>query len=46
MSALRTFFHLIRADFLERARRYSLLVTLGLMIFAAYLYLPPASANY
>jgi len=46
MSALRTLIHLTRADFLERARRYSFLVTLGLTIFAAYLYLPPASADY
>lgn len=43
---LRTFYHLMRADFLERSRRYSFLITLGLTIFAAYLYLPPSSANY
>ena len=30
MPTLRTLFHLTRADFLERARRYSFLVTLGL----------------
>jgi hypothetical protein len=46
MPALRTLFHLTRADFLERARRYSFLVTLGLTIFAAYVYVPPASAKY
>jgi hypothetical protein len=46
MPALRTLFHLTRADFLERARRYSFLVTLGLTILAAYLYIPPSSANY
>jgi len=46
MPALRTLFHLMRADFLERARRYSFLVTLGLTIVAAYLYIPPSSANY
>jgi hypothetical protein len=46
MPALRTLFHLTRADFLERARRYSFLVTLGLTIFAAYVYVPPTSANY
>jgi hypothetical protein len=46
MPALRTLFHLTRADFLERARRYSFLVMLGLTIFAAYVYVPPASANY
>jgi hypothetical protein len=41
MPTLRTLFHLTRADFLERARRYSFLVTLGLAIFAAYVYVPP-----
>jgi hypothetical protein len=46
MSTLRTLYHLTRADFLERARRYSFLVTLGMTLFAAYLYLPPSSANY
>jgi len=39
-------YHVTRADFLERARRYSFLITLGLTIFATYVYVPPASANY
>jgi hypothetical protein len=46
MPTLRILFHLTRADFLERARRYSFLVTLGLTMFAAYVYVPPASAYY
>ncbi len=46
MPAFRTLFYLTRADFLERSRRYSFLITLGLTIFAAYLYLPPSNANY
>ena len=46
MPILRILFHLTRADFLERTRRYSFLVTLGLTIFAAYAYVPPSSANY
>jgi hypothetical protein len=46
MDTLHTLYHVTRADFLERSRRYSFLVTLGLTIFAAYLYLPPSSANY
>ena len=46
MPALRALFHLMRADFLERSRRYSFLIILGLTIFAAYVYVPPASANY
>jgi hypothetical protein len=33
MPALRTLFHLTRADFLERARRYSFLVMLSLPAF-------------
>ena len=37
MSAL---YHLIRADFLERIRRYSFLVMLGLVVWLGY-----ASAN-
>jgi hypothetical protein len=32
MTNLRTIYHLARADFLERTRRYSFLVTLGLII--------------
>ena len=39
-------YHLMRADLLERTRRYSFLITLGLVIFVAYLYLPPKTANY
>jgi hypothetical protein len=36
----------MRADFYERARRYSFLITLGLVVFVAYLYLPPREADY
>ena len=46
MNTLHTLYHIMRADFLERSRRYSFLVTLGLTILAAYLYIPPSSANY
>jgi len=46
MSVSRTLFHVMRADFFERSRRYSFLITLGLTIFAAYLSLPPSSADY
>ena len=42
----RILYHLMRADFWERARRYSSLITVGLTIFAAYIYLPPRDANY
>jgi len=36
MSTLRVIYHLARADFYERSRRYSFLVVLGLVIFLGY----------
>lgn len=39
-------YHLMLADFWERTRRYSFLITIGLTIFVAYIYLPPKEANY
>lgn len=36
MSQFRIIYHLARADFLERVRRYSFLVTLGLVSFLGY----------
>lgn len=36
MISLRIIFHLARADFLERSRRYSFLVVLGLVVFLGY----------
>jgi len=42
----RPIFHLMRADFWERTRRYSFLITIGLLLYVAYIYLPPASASY
>ena len=46
MRILHTVFALLRADFLERVRRNSFLVTLGLMVVAGYFFVPPADANY
>lgn len=46
MRALYTLHALLRADFFERIRRNSFLVTLGLMIVAGYFFVPPADANY
>ncbi|MGE5138055.1 MAG: hypothetical protein ACM3JD_01225, partial [Rudaea sp.] len=46
MKELHLLYHLARADFLERARRYSFLITLGLTILAAYAYLPSWKADY
>ena len=46
MNGARALFQLVRADFLERVRRQSFLVTLGFAIFAAYMFLPPNHARY
>ncbi len=46
MTQLRTLYHLARADFLERTRRYSFLVTLGFIILLAYSYVPSRNAGY
>jgi hypothetical protein len=42
---VRTLWQLIRADFLERTRRYTFLVTLGVMLYAGYVAVPPKSAQ-
>lgn len=46
MNTARVLYHLIRADFCERIRRYSFLVIMCLTAFAAYAYLPPRGASY
>lgn len=46
MNNLYSIYHLARADFLERTRRHGFLVTLLLIIFMAYLYVPSNSAGY
>jgi hypothetical protein len=46
MTAWRSLYHLVRADFLERTRRYSFLLVLGLTVWAGYLFVPPAGASY
>ena len=46
MRPWRTLYHLARADLLERTRRYSFLVTIGLTTYIIYLYLPPLQAPY
>ena len=43
--ALQRFYQSIRADFLERTRRYSFLVTLAVMIYLGYLAVPAADAG-
>jgi ABC-type transport system involved in multi-copper enzyme maturation permease subunit len=46
MMSLRVLFHTVRADFLERVRRYGALITLGLTIFVTTQYLPGPEAGY
>lgn len=45
LSRLRVLAQLIRADLRERTRRYSFLITLGVMVYLGYLATPPAAAN-
>jgi hypothetical protein len=46
MTALRMLYHLARADFLERVRRYSFLILVGVTVYLGYLFVPPADASY
>jgi hypothetical protein len=46
MSELSRLYQIVRADFLERTRRYSTLVILGVVVFLTYNYLPPVDADY
>ncbi|UCE17593.1 MAG: hypothetical protein JSV84_11985 [Gemmatimonadota bacterium] len=39
-------YHLMRADFLERVRRYSFLIVLGVTVYAGYAMVPPIDALY
>lgn len=43
---LNSLYHLMRADFLERARRTSFLVIAGLTVYACYAFVPPAEADF
>ncbi|RLC97802.1 MAG: hypothetical protein DRI77_06500 [Chloroflexi bacterium] len=45
MKTLRMLAQLIRADFLERTRRYSFLVTLGVMLYVGYVLVPAADSG-
>jgi len=38
-------YHMMRADFLERTRRSSFFVTLGLAVLIGYIYIPPADSS-
>ena len=46
MNNMRLLYHLARADFWERVRRYSFLITLGLTVYLSYTFLPSADASY
>lgn len=43
---IRILYHIALADFLERTRRYSFLITIGVLVYLAYLSLPPVTAKY
>jgi hypothetical protein len=46
MTVIHSVYHLARADFLERVRRYSFLVLLGATTYLGYLFVPPTDAAY
>jgi hypothetical protein len=46
LNLARTIYHLARADFLERVRRYNFLITLGFTIYLGYVFVPPAHSKY
>ncbi|MGH9916652.1 MAG: hypothetical protein ACRD63_15345, partial [Pyrinomonadaceae bacterium] len=46
MNKWRILYHLTRADFLERIRRHSFLLTLGLTVYVGYTFVPPVDASY
>lgn len=46
MRALRRLYHLARADFLERVRRYAFLVTMIASVCLAYAFVPPNPSRY
>ncbi|MEF2964977.1 ABC transporter permease [Paenibacillus sp. M1] len=46
MEVFRTIYNIAKADLLERIRRFSFLVILGIMIMVAYFFVPPADGGY
>jgi hypothetical protein len=46
VNRLRTLYHLVRADLLERVRRNGFLLILGVILLGGYLLAPPAGASY
>lgn len=43
---MRVFYHITRADFLERTRRYSFLITLAVAVYAAWGLIPPNDSTW
>ena len=46
MTVLRSMYHFMRADFLERIRSFSFLVVVIMTLFLGYLSVPPIDASY
>ena len=46
MTSLRILFHMMKADYLERVRRYSFLITILVSIFIVFKYIPSSNENY
>jgi hypothetical protein len=46
VTSLRALYHLARADFLQRTRSYGFLITLGMMLYVAYVFVPPNHSSY
>jgi hypothetical protein len=46
MRSVRALYHLARADFLQRTRSYGFLITLGLTLYVAYVFVPPNHSSY
>ncbi|SFE81812.1 hypothetical protein SAMN04487969_107106 [Paenibacillus algorifonticola] len=46
MTSLRILFHMMKADYFERVRSYSFLITVLLSIFFVYKYIPSSDENY
>lgn len=43
---MRALYHLARADFFQRTRSYGFLITLGMMLYVAYVFVPPNHSSY
>ncbi len=43
---MRVLYHIARADFLERVRRYSFLITLAVAVYAAWGFIPPNDSTW